>query len=130
MRAPARKPRWLNPAPCTAAKGMYLVGARKHELPQRSSGAVDVTWKRNGGEHARSFVRISRVFISSTKCVVARVASAANRPPPNATGGQKTLPMWTFLAINPRAGRNSRRYPRKFSSARCKTKPTCRLRPA
>ncbi len=33
MRAPARKPRWLNPAPCTAAKGMYLVGARKQELP-------------------------------------------------------------------------------------------------
>jgi hypothetical protein len=30
--------------------------------------AVDVTWKRNGGEHAWSFVRISRVFdISSTK---------------------------------------------------------------
>ena len=33
VRAPARKPRWLNPAPCTAAKGMYLVGARKQELP-------------------------------------------------------------------------------------------------
>ena len=33
MRAPARKPRWLNPVPCTAAKGMYLVGARKQELP-------------------------------------------------------------------------------------------------
>ena len=32
MRAPARKPRWLNPVPCTAAKGMYLVGARKQEL--------------------------------------------------------------------------------------------------
>ncbi|MEH2546040.1 hypothetical protein V1283_002685 [Bradyrhizobium sp. AZCC 2262] len=30
--------------------------------------AVDVTWKRNGGEHAWSFVRISRVSdISSTK---------------------------------------------------------------
>jgi hypothetical protein len=29
MRAPARKPRWLNPAPLYAAKGMYLVGARK-----------------------------------------------------------------------------------------------------
>ena len=33
MRAPASKPRWLNPAPCTAAKGMYLVGVRKQELP-------------------------------------------------------------------------------------------------
>ena len=30
--------------------------------------AVDVTWKPNGGEHAWSFLRISRVFdISSTK---------------------------------------------------------------
>ena len=70
MRAPARKPRWLNPAPCTAAKGMYLVGARKQELPGATllGNAVDVTWKRNGGEYAWSFLRISRVFdISSTK---------------------------------------------------------------
>jgi hypothetical protein len=29
VRAPARNPRWLNPAPCTSAKGGYLVGARK-----------------------------------------------------------------------------------------------------
>jgi hypothetical protein len=70
VRAPARKPRWLNPAPCTAAKGMYLVGARKQELSGATllGNAVDVTWKRNGGEHAWSFLRISRVFdISSTK---------------------------------------------------------------
>jgi hypothetical protein len=70
VRAPARKPRWLNPAPCTAAKGIYLVGARKQELPGATllGNAVDVTWKRNGGEHAWSILRISRVFdISSTK---------------------------------------------------------------
>jgi hypothetical protein len=70
VRAPARKPRWLNPAPCTAAKGMYLVGARKQELPGATllGNAVDVTSKRNGGEHAWSFLRISRVFdVSSTK---------------------------------------------------------------
>jgi len=54
---------------------------------------------------------------------------------PKATGGQKTprltrgFPMWAFLTINPRAGRNARPYPRKFLSARCKTKPTCRPRP-
>ena len=68
MRAPARKPRWLNPAPCTAAKGMYLVGARKQELPGATllGNAVDVTWKRNGGEHAWSFLRISRVFDTSS----------------------------------------------------------------
>jgi hypothetical protein len=41
VRAPARKPRWLNPAPCTAAKGMYLVGVRKQDcLAQRSSGTL------------------------------------------------------------------------------------------
>jgi hypothetical protein len=54
----------------------------------------------------------------------AAIASAANRPLPNATGGQKTprrargFPMWTFLTIHPRAGRNSRRYPRKFRAQR------------
>jgi len=56
--------------PCNAAKGMYLVGARKQELFGATllGNAVDVTWKRNGGEHAWSFLRISRVFdISSTK---------------------------------------------------------------
>jgi hypothetical protein len=70
VRAPARKPRWLNPAPCTAAKGMYLVGARKQELPggKAPRDAVDVTWKRNGGEHAWSLLRNSRASdISSTK---------------------------------------------------------------
>ena len=92
MRAPARNPRWLNPAPCTSAKGEYLVGARKQ-----------VEWM------------------------------VMNMP--KATGGQKTprltrgFPMWAFLTINPRAGRNARPYPRKFLSARCKTKPTCRPRP-
>src|SRR6266498_1681715 len=33
VRAPARNPRWLNPAPSTAAKGTYLVGARKQGWP-------------------------------------------------------------------------------------------------
>lgn len=43
------KTRWLNPAPCTAAKGMYLVGARKQEIPGATllGNAVDVTWKWN-----------------------------------------------------------------------------------
>src|SRR5438309_10731857 len=49
----------------------------------------------------------------------AGVASAPNRPLPNATDSQKKprrargFLMWTFLTINPRAGRNPRRYPRK-----------------
>ena len=85
MRAPARKPRWLNPAPCTAAKGIYLVGARKQELPGRSAlqDAVDLTCKRNGGEHARSLFRISRALDTSTKrrcaCCIGCAETAARR---------------------------------------------------
>jgi hypothetical protein len=70
VRAPARKPRWLNPAPCTAAKGIYLVGACKQELAGGTllGDAVDVTRKRNGGEDAWSLFRISRApDTSSTK---------------------------------------------------------------
>jgi hypothetical protein len=60
VRAPARNPRWLNPAPCTSAKGMYLVGAQARIAWRKLLGnAVDVTWKRIGGEHAWSFLRIS-----------------------------------------------------------------------
>jgi hypothetical protein len=43
VRAPARNPCWLNPAPCTSAKGGYLVGARK-----QVERTVD------GDEHAES----------------------------------------------------------------------------
>ena len=95
MRAPARKPRWLNPAPCTAAKGMYLVGARKQELSGATllGNAVDVTWKRNGGECAWSFLRISPVFdISSTKrrrsgCIGCEQTAAKRGRPKNASTG-------------------------------------------
>src|SRR5947208_286120 len=116
---------------------MYLVGARKQELPGATllGNAVDVTWKRTVNMRGR-FYGLVECFIYQVPNAAARVASAATRPLPNATGGQKTarrtrgFPMWAFLTINPRAGRNSRPYPRKFSSARCKTKPTCRPRPA
>ena len=65
------------------------------------------------------FCGLVECLIYQAPNAAARVASAANRPLPSA-GGQKTprrargFPMWTFLTINPRAGRNSRRYPRKF----------------
>jgi len=100
VRAPASKPRWLNPAPCTAAKGMYLVGARKQELPGATllGNAVDVTWKRNGGEYAWSFLRTSRAFdVSSTK--------------------RRCRGRWQkFAAV-----------PEEISSARCREKPAvCR----
>ena len=64
------KPRWLNPAPCTASQGhVSRRGAQARIALRNAPGdAVDVTWKRNGGEHAWSFLRISRVFgMSSTK---------------------------------------------------------------
>jgi hypothetical protein len=97
VRAPARKPRWLTiQPPCTAAKGMYLVGARKQELPGAILwNAVDVTWKRNGGEYAWSFLRISRVFdISSTKrrrgCIgCEQTAAKRDGRPKNASTGTR-----------------------------------------
>jgi hypothetical protein len=82
--------------PCTAAKGMYLVGARRQELPGATllGNAVDVTWKRSGGEHAWSLLRIGRVFdISSTRrrgprCVgCERTAAKPAVRPENATTG-------------------------------------------
>jgi hypothetical protein len=82
--------------PCTAAKGMYLVGARKQELPGATllGNAVDVAWKRNGGEYAWSFLRIGRVFgISSTKrrcrgCIGCEQATAKrDGRPKNASTG-------------------------------------------
>ena len=135
MRAPARKPRWLNPAPCTAAKGMYLVGARKQELPGATllGNAVDVTWKRNGGEHAWSFLRISRAFdISSTKrrcprCIgCEQTADKRDGRPKNASTGtglsdvdipyDQSSRWQKFAAV-----------PEEISSARCREKPAvCR----
>ena len=93
MRAPARKPRWLNPAPCTAAKGIYLVGACKQELAGGTllGDAVDVTRKRNGGEHARSLSRISRALDTSTKrrcaCCIgcAKISAKRNGRPKKAS---------------------------------------------
>ena len=70
MRALARKPRWLNPAPCTASQRHVSRRGAQARIALRNAprDAVDVTWKRNGGEHAWSFLRISRVFgMSSTK---------------------------------------------------------------
>ena len=49
VRAPTRKRVGSIQPPCTAAKGMYLVGARKQEIPGATllGNAVDVTWKWN-----------------------------------------------------------------------------------
>jgi hypothetical protein len=94
VRAPARKPRWLNPAPCTAAKGIYLVGACKQELAGGTllGDAVDVTRKRNGGEDAWSLFRISRApDTSSTKrrcaCCIgcAKISAKRNGRPKKAS---------------------------------------------
>jgi hypothetical protein len=135
VRAPARKPRWLNPAPCTAAKGMYLVGARKQKLPGATLlwNAGDVTWKRNGGEYAWSFLRTSRAFdISSTKrccrgCIGCE-QTAAKRD-----GRPKTASTGTWLSDvdisydqSPR-GQKFAAVPEEISGARWREKPTvCR----
>jgi hypothetical protein len=65
------KTRWLNPAPCTAAKGMYLVGARKQEIPGATllGNAVDVPWKWNDlifkhPQGSDRFTKLSRAGLS------------------------------------------------------------------
>ena len=111
VRAPARK-RVGSIQPPVPAKGMYLAGARKQE----TGTAVNMRGRLYG-------------LIEDLIYQAARIAWAANRLLTNASGVQsmprraRGFPMWTFLTINPRAGRNSRRYPRKFSSARCSAKP-------
>jgi len=96
VRAPARKPRWLNPAPQYRSQGHVSRRGAQARIAWRnaSRNAVDVTWKRNGGEHAWSFLRTSRVFdISSTKrrCpgCIGREQTAAKRErrPKNASTG-------------------------------------------
>src|SRR4029453_12573594 len=129
------KTRWLNPAPCTAAKGMYLVGARKQELP--GAALLGTLWmgpeSRSGGEHAWSFVRISRVFdISSTKrrcrgCIgCEQTADKRAGRPENASTG-------TGLSdVDISCDQSSRwqkfaAVPEEISSARCRENPTvCR----
>ena len=122
MRAPARKRVGSIQPPCTAAKGMYLVGARKQELPaQRSSGRCGSDLEAGTAVNmCGRLYGLVACLIYQAPNVAAGVASAANRPLTDEPGGQRTprralgFPMGTFLAINPRAGRNSRRYPRKF----------------
>jgi hypothetical protein len=96
--------------------------------------AVDVTWKRNGGEYAWSFLRISRVFgMSSTKrrcrgCIGCE-QTAAKRD-----GRPKNASMGTGLSDVDIPYDQSSRWqkfaavPEEISSARCREKPTvCRL---
>src|SRR5262245_14328414 len=102
VRAPARK-RVGSIQPPVPAKGMYLAGARKQE----TGTAVNMRGHLYG-------------LVEGLICQATRVASAANRPQTNASGGRRMpqrargFPIWIFLTINPRAGRNSRRYPRKL----------------
>ena len=103
-----------------------------HNAPR---DAVDVNWKRNGGERAWSFLRISRVFdISSTKrrcpgCIgIGCEQTAAKRDgrPKNASTGtglsdvdisyDQSSRWQKFAAV-----------PEEISSARCRQKPAvCR----
>jgi len=91
VRAPARKPRWLNPAPCTAAKGIYLVGARKQELPGATllGNAANVTGSGTAVNMRGRFYGLVECLINQAQNAAARVASAANRPLPHATGGRR-----------------------------------------
>ena len=121
--------------PCTAAKGMYLVGARKQELPGATllGNAVDVTWKRNGGEYAWSFLRTSRAFdISSTKrrcrgCIgCEQTAAKRDGRPRNASTGTRLSDVDICYDQSSRWQKFAA-VPEEISSARCREKPAvCR----
>jgi hypothetical protein len=96
VRAPARKPRWLNPAPLYRSQGHVSRRGAQARIAWRNAprDAVDVTWKRNGDEHAWSFLRTSGVFdISSNKrrcrgCIgCERTAAKRDGRPKNASTG-------------------------------------------
>jgi hypothetical protein len=135
VRAPARKPRWLNPAPCTAAKGMYLVGARKQELPGATlpGNAVDVIWKRNGDEYAWSFLRLSRVLDTSSTKRRCRGCIGCEQTAAKRDGRPKNASTGTGLSDVDISYDQSSRWqkfaavPEEISSARCREKLTiCR----
>jgi hypothetical protein len=60
LRAPARKPRWLKSSPLYRSQGHVSRRGAQARIDWRNAprDAVDVTCKRNGGEHAWSFLRI------------------------------------------------------------------------
>jgi hypothetical protein len=137
-----------NPVPCSRPRE-YLVGARKQELPmQGCPGHRDLETTASGmvmSMHGRFFGSINAWF--KRQDAEARFASIADKPRatwqhrentamPKAKRGQgkprptRGFPMWAFLAISPRAGRNSRPFPRRLSSVMRRARRTCRLRPA
>jgi hypothetical protein len=85
--------------------------------------ARKVAWLLHGelhverSEHERSPSRTGRAFDTSNR---KRLARDLQKEEPKATGGPtvarliRGFPMWAFLAIKPRAGRNSRSYPREI----------------
>ena len=134
MRAPARK-RVGSIQPPVPQPRVYLVGARKQELPGATllGTAVDVTWNRNGGEHAWSFVRISRVFDKSSTKHRCPSCIGCEQTADKRAGRPKNASTGTGLSdVDISCDQSSRwqkfaAVPEEISSARCREKPTvCR----
>ena len=115
MRAPARKrvgsiqPPVPQPRACISSER-----ASKNCLAQRSSGRCGCDLEAGTAVNMRGrLYGLVACLIYFAPNVAAEVASAANTPLTDEPGGQRTprrargFPMWTFLAINPPAGRNS-----------------------
>ena len=122
VRAPARKRVGSIQPPVPQPRACISSGrASKNCLAQRTSGRCGCDLEAGSAVNMRGRLYGSvACLIYQAPNVAAGVASAAKRPLTNEPGGRRTprrargFPMWTFLAINPRAGRNSRRYPRTF----------------
>ena len=95
--------------------------------------AVDLTWKRNGGEHAWSFLRISRVFDASStrrRCRgyigCEQIAAKRDGRPKNASTDTGLSDVDISHDQSSR-GQKFAAVPEEISSARCREKPAvCR----
>jgi hypothetical protein len=95
--------------------------------------AVDVAWKRNGGEHAWSFLRISRVFdLSSTKrrcpgCIGCEQTAAQRDGRPKNASTDTGLSDVDISYDQSSRWQKFAAVPEEISSARCREKLTvCR----
>jgi len=132
---------------------MYLVGARKQEngsgpetsrwrqagwwcMRGRFFGSINAWYKRRGaGVLFESIASKPRATPQHRESAGDGMDGQLPQEMPKTVGRRKPrstrgFPMWAFLAISPRAGRNARPLPRKFRARGCRIWRACRLRSA
>jgi hypothetical protein len=111
-------PHWLKiQSPCSRPRDVSRRGAQAG-IPQSCSGRRDLDIAAS-----EMVMNMRGRFFGSISAWLRRQDAKGGHGKPRLTRG---FPVWAFLAVSPRAGRNSR----KFSSARSRTRRICRLRSA